>query len=582
MFKLFKCSTCSLSDRFFSELEQCQPKSEQFEHVNNLNKIMLDQWFGKPFWFTLGALVGGFLLSIAVFHNLGEGIFLAVAGLGVLALTIWRLEYGLLAAFAELFANSHGHLVSTEVFGFDLSLREVIFLGVMLGWLVLLVTRKTKLQIKDNRILIFLPLFLAIVIGYAVGFAQNEAGKAFNDGNGYFYLAYLFPILSVKWDLIKQRQLLQVMAAAAIWVTALTLGLLYLFTHLSGEALVSIYRFIRDTRTGELTRMSGVIFRIFLQAQFSAIIFALLIAPWLWLKEISKKTRIHLVFILALLISVALISLSRSFWVGLIVAAVPFIVLIISLLKPTVKRFASSSGLAITSGIAATIILAVVTLFPIPYRLGSLTDLTWLFSSRTSDLGDVAISSRWNLLPEMWEEIKTAPLLGSGFGEEVTFKTDDPRARSISPDGTWTTYAFEWGWLDLWLKMGLLGPLAFLWLFYGLLKGLLRDEVRLERNPSEVELSSTKVDKSRPAWLTIGLVSGLFMLYATHIFSPYLNHPLGLGFILFLVPFINFSLAQRKVTKETLPLYLRPSTKAVEPSSAAWLANSLADSVEQK
>lgn len=489
---------------------------------------MRDQWFGKTFWLTLGALAGCFLLSIAVFHNLGEGILLTVIGCGVLALTIWRLEYGLLAAFAELFANSHGHLVSLEVGGFDLSLREVVFLAVMIGWVVCVIRGMIKgtkfcalTTIFKNPILIyFLPLFLAIIIGYIVGLKQNEAGKAFNDGNGYFYLAYLFPILSVKWDSIKQRRLLQVMAAAAIWVTALTLGLLYLFTHLSGGALAGIYRFIRDTRTGELTRMSGVIFRVFLQAQFSVIVFALLIASWLWLKEIFKKTKIHLVILLAFLIGAVLISLSRSFWVGIIVAAIPFIVLIIRLLKPSVKNFASGAGLAVASGVVATFILAVVTLFPFPYRLGSLNDLTWLFSSRANDLGDVAISSRWNLLPEMWEEIKIAPFLGSGFGEEVTFKTDDPRARVISPDGTWTTYAFEWGWLDLWLKMGILGPLAFLWLFFGLLKGLLND-------------------KSRPAWLTIGLVSGLFMLYATHVFSPYLNHPLGLGFLLFLVPFIK-------------------------------------------
>jgi len=480
------------------------------------------QWFGKTFWITLAALVGCFLLAIGVFHNVGEGIFLAVAGLGILALTIWRPEYGLLAAFAELFANSHGHLVSTEVVGFDLSLREVIFVGVMMGWIIWQIrgTKFCALTIIKNSIWIyFLPVFVAIVIGYVVGFTQNEPTKAFNDGNAYFYLAYIFPILSIKWDSIKQRQLLQVVAAAAVWVTALTIGLLYLFTHLSGEALVIIYRFIRDTRTGELTRMSGVIFRVFLQAQFSVIIFTLLIAPWLWLKEISKKTRIGLIIFLAFLIGVVLISLSRSFWVGIIVAIIPFVFLLVKVLKPSIKNFSSGVGLSITSSILAAIILAIVTLFPIPYRLGSLTDLTWLFSSRTGDLSDVAISSRWNLLPEMWEKISVAPILGSGFGEEVTFKTDDPRAREISPDGTWTTYSFEWGWLDLWLKMGILGPLAFLWLFFGLLRGLL-------------------ANKNRPAWLTIGLISGLFMLYGTHIFSPYLNHPLGLGFILFLVPFL--------------------------------------------
>jgi O-antigen ligase len=491
--------------------------------------LLRDQWFGKTFWTTLGALAGCFLLSLTVFHNFGEGIFLAVAGSGLLVLTVWRLEYGLFAAFAELFANSHGHLVSTEVYGFDLSLREVVFLAVMAGWLIWMIRNKSQtfsaptpfcLLIKTPFWIYFLPIIFAIIIGCAIGFAQNEAGKAFNDGNGYFYLAYLLPILSVNWDSTKRRQLLQVLAAAAVWIVILTLGLLYLFTHLSGQALVGIYRFIRDTRTGELTNMSGIIFRIFLQGQFSVIVFAFLLAPWLWLKEIPPKIKSHLVLILAWLVGVILISLSRSFWLGIIVAVVPFIVLLIRFLKPKIKNFASGVGLGFFSGLLALFILAVVALFPIPNRLGSFSDLTWLFASRTSDLEGVAISSRWNLLPEMWKEIKVAPLLGSGFGEEITFKTDDPRARAISPDGTWTTYAFEWGWLDLWLKMGILGPLAFLWLFLGLIRGLLSE-------------------KNRPDWLTIGLVSGLVMLYATHVFSPYLNHPLGLGFILFIVPFLG-------------------------------------------
>jgi len=528
---------------------------------------MNDQWFGKTFWLTLGALAGGFLLSLAVFHNVGEGIFLAVVGLGIIALTVWRLEYGLLAAFAELFANSHGHLVSTEIGGFDLSLREVVFLAVMVGWVVYIIRQKIKdtkfcvptTIIKNPIWIYFLPIIIAVAIGYIVGFKENEAGKAFNDGNAYFYLAYLFPILSVKWDSIKQRQLLQVFAAAAIWVTILTLGLLYEFTHFPAWMLSRSYTFIRDTRTGELTRMTDSVFRIFLQAQFSTIIFAFLLAPWLWLKELDKKSKGRLLLILSCLAGTILIGLSRSFWVGILAGLVLFIFLLIKMVKPGIKLLAGSAGLGVVSGIIGGVILVLIILFPLPYRMSSPGELSALFSSRTSELGDVAISSRWNLLPEMWEEVIAAPIIGSGFGEEVTFKTDDPRARTISPDGAWTTYTFEWGWLDLWLKMGILGPLAFLWLFFGLLKGLLADVVRLERNPSE---ALAKADKSRPAWLTIGLVSGLFMLYATHVFSPYLNHPLGLGFLLFIVPFIKTETVLIPFRLPTVVIMERPTSLA--------------------
>ncbi|MFH1252896.1 MAG: O-antigen ligase family protein [Candidatus Uhrbacteria bacterium] len=478
------------------------------------------QWLGKPFWITLGGLFIVFLLSILVFHNLAEPFALGLMGLAILVLTIKKLEYGLLAAFAELFANSHGHLISAEVGGFSLSLRMTIFLAVMFGWLILILMRKVKLSWQDKRLVFFLPLFVAVATGYIIGLGQNEVAKAFNDGNAYFYLAYLFPVLSVDWDVIKQRRLLQVLAAAAAWVTLLTLGLLYEFTHFPAWMLSSSYTYIRDTRTGELTRMTDSLFRVFLQAQFSLIVFIFFLMPFIWFKETSRRTRIWLVVILTPLAGALLISLSRSFWLGIIAGGLVMISLLFFWLKPTWKKIGSSLGLSFLAPIAGVILLVLIILFPLPYRTGSAGELSGLFSSRTTDTEDAAVSSRWKLLPEIWKGIAAAPLLGQGFGEEVTFQTDDPRVRAFSPDGTWQTYSLEWGWFELWLKMGILGPLAFILLFGFLMREII-------------------IDKKRPIWLTVGLASGLVMLYVTHVFSPYLNHPIGLGFLLFIVSFLE-------------------------------------------
>lgn len=479
------------------------------------------QWFGKTFFLAFIFLILCFLLSIFVFgHPLAEGLALIILGLLVLVLTIWRLELGVLAAFLELFANSHGHLISFSFSNFSLSLRMVIFLAVIFGWLGTVLVGRATVRFKDTRFFLFLPLIIAILIGLIVGFSQNEITKAFNDSNAYFYLVYLLPIFSVDWDNLKQKKLLQILAAAACWVIVLSLGLLYVFTHFPAWMLSPTYTFIRDTRTGELTRMTETIFRIFLQAQFAIIVWLFLLAPWFFLKETGRRLRWCLLFIFSSGAAVLLISLSRSFWMGMIVGATLFIFLVIKQIRPVIKNIVTSSGLFLTSGIIGVFILVLIILFPLPYRVGSADELSGLFSSRTSETSDVAVSSRWNLLPEMWKEIKNHPLIGNGFGEEVTFKTDDPRARAISPDGTWTTYSFEWGWFDLWLKMGILGPLAFLWLFFGLLQGLL-------------------MKNNRPSWLTIGLISSLVMLFATHVFSPYLNHPIGLGLLLFIVPFLE-------------------------------------------
>lgn len=484
--------------------------------------MVTNQFFGKPFWTTLALLAGTFVVALLVFSTPAlAALALAFAGLATLVVSWKRPELGIMIAFAELFANSHGHLISYSIGGFSLSLRMVIFAAVMLAWVAAVATKRARLAINDWRFAIFVPLFASVALGFAVGFGQNETLKAFKDGNAYLYLAYLLPILSVEWDAAKKRLLLQVFAASATWVVVLTLGLLYVFTHFPEWMLGHAYKFIRDTRTGELTKMAGNIFRIFLQAQLSVVFALYVVAPFLLLRSVARRAWWQITLIFTALISVVLISLSRSFWIGIIAGDVALLALVWIDAWPGLRAMSRAVGSVALATVFAALLLVGIVLFPLPYRVGRVGDLTDLFSERTTDLSDVAISSRWNLLPPLMDEIKSAPLLGAGFGEEVTFKTDDPRARAINPDGTWTTYALEWGWLELWLKMGILGPIAFIALFVGMVRGL------------------WPYLKGGQSWIGIAFVSSLVMLYATHVFSPYLNHPLGLGMLLLFVPFLK-------------------------------------------
>lgn len=483
---------------------------------------MFDQFFGKPFWITLGALAGVFAISIAVFpFPIASAVALAVSMVAIFAIAWKRLDLGLLVAFAELFANSHGHLIAYDVHGFSFSSRMAVFVAVMAAWALSVATRRSRLSLRDSRLTLFVPLLVAVAVGFVIGFLLHSPVVAFKDGNAYLYLAYLFPILSVDWDATKKRLLLQVLAASAAWVTILTLGLLYVFTHFPEWMLGAVYLFIRDTRTGELTKMAGNIFRVFLQAQFSVIAFAFFLMPFLFLRDVPKRAYRTVTLLLIAVAAVVIISLSRSFWVGIVAGAFAFVALKIVDGWPGAKVTGKAFASTVVATVGAGVLLVAIVLFPLPYRVGRVGDLTGLVTSRTTDISDVAISSRWNLLPPLMAQIKEHVALGSGFGQEITFKTDDPRARAINPDGTWTTYALEWGWLELWLKMGLLGPMAFAFLFVGLVRGL---------------WSTMCTSQS---WLAVALISSLAMLYATHTFSPYLNHPIGLGLLLFAVPFLN-------------------------------------------
>ncbi len=510
---------------------------------------MTEQFFGKPFRIVLASLAVVFLAAVLVFKTAWTGPALVVIAVGAFILTVKRLEWGLAAAFAELFANSLGHLIDAPLLGFSFSLREAVFLGVMLGWLFLVARRRTALPLRDARLAPFIPLAAAVALGFALGFIRHGPKAAFEDGKAYLYALYVLPVLSVRWTDAARRLLLQALSAGAAWVSFLTLGLLYAYTHLPNAALAAIYAFFRDTRTAELTRMGGI-FRVFLQAQLSVFALLVLVSAAAWTRAFDRRRAWRWIALAAVLWSVVVIGLSRSFWLGLGAAALVVIGLFAP--RPLVaprRRTWKAAGLQAAALAGGLAILAAVVLFPFPRRTSSAASLSDAFMARTTDLNDVAVSSRWNLLPAMMRAILVSPISGSGFGQTVTFKTDDPRVRAVHPDGTWTTDAFEWGWLDLWLKMGLLGPFAFLVLLGGVWNGL-KPLLATDR-----------------AWLGAGLFAAVVMVYVTHALSPYLNNPLGLGLLLFTVPF--WTEGKRRASEAVAPKPVAADVRAAASTLAA-------------
>jgi len=92
--------------------------------------------------------------------------------------------------------------------------------------------------------------------------------------------------------------------------------------------------------------------------------------------------------------------------------------------------------------------------------------------------------------------------LAYGFGKELTYQSNDPRVLQNHPDGLYTTYAFEWGYLDIALKIGVVGLLVYLALIVQL----------FYRGIFNFEFSIFKL-------LSIGLLVGLVALCVTNIFS---------------------------------------------------------------
>ncbi|PIT93945.1 hypothetical protein COU00_01545 [Candidatus Falkowbacteria bacterium CG10_big_fil_rev_8_21_14_0_10_43_11] len=455
-----------------------------------------------------------------------------------LILSLQKLEYGLLILLAELFIGSKGYLFYFEQGGFIISIRIALFLVVMAVWLAKLIILWSKQGLAGAIEKLRLPFWqYYILLGAAIGwgivngyFNGNEFSNVFFDANSWLYWLIIFPLAYALNERSKNgnkfwQELFAVFSAAVIWLCLETLFLLFAFSHNLIIALYELYPWIRITGAGEVTVMESDFVRIFFQSQIYALIALMIFTSLIvYFKSAGdKKKLLYCCIAILLSTSAVIISFSRSFWIGLAAGLLFYCFIFFLYFKQNWKElFWQVSVLFSIAALSVLLIFAIVK-FPYPKPTANF-DLSLLTERASSISGEAGASSRWNLLPPLWEKIKQAPILGQGFGATVTYKTQDPRVLEQNPSGEYTTYAFEWGYLDIWLKLGLLGLAVYLILlvkiFYNGIKNF--------------QFSIPRTRDNFQSLLNIALLAGLVTIMTTSFFSPYLNHPLGIGYVVLL------------------------------------------------
>jgi len=443
-----------------------------------------------------------------------------------LFLSIKNIKYGVWLVLLELFLGSKGYLFSLDFHGVNISIRIALWLIVMLVWLIKLIKRKSifleKNIWKKSELPIFLVLFIFISWGIISGIINgNSFSNIFFDANGWIYFGLIFPlyetILNKKLYQEKENSLLpilQIFILATLWLSLETYFLLFIFSH-ENLLISGIYHWVRDTGVGEITIMPSGFPRIFIQSQIFILIavflfFFALNNFWSEIKN-NKKDLLKIILILSFLIGTIIISLSRSFWAGGVITF--FIITIIIIKKYNWKTFIFTTIYFLLSIIIAGGLITAILKFPWPAPKINF-NLVNTLSDRTQN--EAASISRYSLLPKLLEKIDEAPLLGKGFGTSVTYQSSDPRVIKNNLNGQYTTYAFEWGWLDIWLKLGLLGAILYLFLL------------------TKIMVSGFKKNN----WLGYFFATGIILIAIINFFTPYLNHPLGISFLLLASAFI--------------------------------------------
>ncbi|MCC7522344.1 glycosyltransferase [Candidatus Uhrbacteria bacterium] len=418
----------------------------------------------------------------AVHDPIMSSIICVLIGLCLVWLGYQKPELGIATIFIEHLIGSKGRLF---VLGADVSMdggvsvRILMVAGFVLGWLGGIWIRKEKPDWKTWLQTRTAWIFVAVILAYGL-FRGLILKQPFivPDANSWGILILCAPAL----HLAKQKAFWSEIQTAAtvglIWLFVQTLVLYALFSH----GVDSLYYWLRKSGIGEITELKeGVgVYRIFIQSQIYAVMLAVAAAS----KRITSNTFIWI----AIAFAVILVSFSRSFWIG---TALGIFISLVIVFRRKIGILGQSVKL---SGAIAVGILIVVMLTP----WAGLLDI---FSARAT-ASDPASSSRWELLEALKGKIGEQPILGHGFGATVTYQSKDPRIVQAT-GGTYTTYAFEWGWLDFWVKFGILGIPIMLWVIFSL-------AYRLHRS-------------GLYSW-----IPALAALAAIHIFTPYLNHPLGL------------------------------------------------------
>ena len=490
--------------------------------MNIISKIL-----NKSFWLVvLGIAIFEALSYLGYLSGLVNTVFFFVILLIVLVTGFVKPEWAVYFAFIELFIGSKGYLYSFELMGTEISIRLGIFLVLILLWLIDII-RKKKINIFKYSIWKYLLILIAFfVVGVIVAyFKGNSLSNIFFDLNGYLFLALIFPVTQFITNKEKVIKIVKVLMASLLAVSLKTFMILFIFSHSKADWVTSIYRWIRETGVGEVTILENGLARVFLQSHIYFLVgFIILFCLLFFLyKQISKKQIIYLGGLLIIFSSVIIISYSRSFWLSFFVT---ILLLLIFLWLVSKQKFLKVFvfGLIFIAIFASGLGLELATInFPVLGGGGGVSASSLLLNERTIGASDeAALQSRFELLPPLWQANLDNAVLGGGFGTEVTYQTQDLRYIDMHDgDNNYTTYSFEWGYLDLWLKLGLFGIIAYL----AFLLKIFNNGIKALKLNSDLE---EKV-------LNLAFIFSFVCLIIVHATTPYLNHPLGFGLVIIIV-----------------------------------------------
>ncbi len=345
---------------------------------------------------------------------------------------------------------------------------------------------------RENKTFIYTLSALYAVAALAAvrgAVAGHGFGAVFADTIPYLFFLYYFPIRQLLDSDHSEdfKNFVQTGAIAAIIGNALFI-LFTLFAFSSGLSALqgTLYHWFRDVAGGKITELPFHFYRIVLNEQ--VILIPLILWQFNSMLQRTGRKWLSITLTASLLIILSL-NLTRSFILALGVG-------ILLVFRPKIwKRWLVGSIVLATSFIA--IFIGIHLTASRGQSLGLEIFGLRLQSIVTPSMEESSLS-RLLLLPKIVDKIKASPIIGDGLADTVTVYSPVVKKEI-------TTSQFDWGYLEIWAELGLVGLVA-----WGSL--LLYLSLQLKK------------DRFVPAW-KLGSTVGILIITLT---SPALFHVLGI------------------------------------------------------
>ncbi|MEA4965622.1 MAG: O-antigen ligase family protein [Oscillospiraceae bacterium] len=452
------------------------------------------------------------------------------AGLGASS-ALETLQLFLISLFClECVIGGSGRIISFGYF----SLRIILFM--VCFFLTLPAVWRARTQLLHQTYTWIWAAFFLLLALYAVrGLRSGYPFSFVKQDVTIFLTLLLYPAFVICLNTRARVQwIVDVLYGGAILVAVVTLGLHVALAFASKAELTAINNFLNHTSYGGLALLGTSYYRIYLKSQMFLQV-AILLGLHKIIAATSRRSKVFFLICEVVLVYATILSYTRGFWLGL---AISCIILLLCCLRNW-KKYLTTLAISL-AGVAC--------MFVISYCLYGSNVAFHTFTARVTGTAiDCLVDGSDNAIANPGNANGNKPSAGLSATQELIAKnsiaaqnlreaTMEEHERLIAADPFWgyglgknldgirTDGRTEYTYLDLYMKLGLIGFLLFALVFCWHCTDALKLCFRRKKGvKGDVELVSTY------------LMAGYVGILVTSYLNPFLTSPMGIMLLLTLI-----------------------------------------------